>query len=206
MTAAQPSSRLRVQSTSSSNPPKMPLTPTQIALLAGTVPADVKQECEDVLTKYLEIATTHFATTFERPHLTYDLKGGVAGYANGSKNTIQLNGHFLLDESTRDDMLNDTLPHEIAHIVQRQLWPSSQSHGYEWRSVMRAFGLVPTRCHNYGNVKPARKRKRYRVFCSNCDYRMTFSDVVRNRLHAGSRNYHCTRCKTPILPGQESEI
>lgn len=99
---------------------------------------------------------------FERCKLEFGLTGKCAGKAYPHKNLIRLHSEFLA--RNLKDMLEDTIPHEIAHLLTRKLYGSLRTrlvqgrpvrervlpHGKEWQAIMLAvFGLTPTRCHNY---------------------------------------------------------
>jgi SprT protein len=86
----------------------------------------------------------------------FDLKGATAGMAIGG-HTIRLNTEAL--ENYTDDMLHNTIPHEVAHIACQQWYPKENvHHGYKWQYMMYRLGLEPARCHNY-DYTPARRRK-----------------------------------------------
>lgn len=58
-----------------------------------------------------------------------------------------------------DEMLNDTIPHELAHLAAFTVYGDS-GHGPSWKKVMREIGLEPSRCHNMINTRhEARKMK-----------------------------------------------
>jgi SprT protein len=51
-----------------------------------------------------------------------------------------------------DYFRKDTIPHELAHQVTFDIHGvCRQVHGVEWKAVMRAVGLEPTRCHSMEN-------------------------------------------------------
>src|SRR5258708_4986003 len=90
------------------------------------------------------------------PTVSYDLKGKTAGYVKWGSNNVTLNLYLLNNEP---DMFTNTIPHEVCHVVQDQVWPRSKPHGNEWAHLMCLLDLEPVRCHQYDTV-PARKRAR----------------------------------------------
>ena len=88
---------------------------------------------------------------FRRPKLTFNLTGQTAGMAHYSpRNEIRLNRAFCV--SHPKSMLEDTLPHEVAHIlVEQRYGPRSQPHGARWYAMFGALtGNAPEgRCHDY---------------------------------------------------------
>ena len=88
----------------------------------------------------------------------YDLKGRTAGWAIGQR-TIRLNTTAIYgDESHFKDMVNDTIPHEIAHIVCHRNPSLGRKHDYGWAAVCRALGGTGKRTHDMTTIEFARGR------------------------------------------------
>jgi SprT protein len=144
-------------------------------------------ECYAILEK-------HFGVKLSRPTVRYDLEGHVAGYALIRENAIRLNLHLI--STHRDDMINNTLPHEIAHIVTYQIYPSATAHGRHWASVMWVLGLPADRCHTY-ETKAARVRKREYHYECGCPEGHLVTKTIHNRIQQG-RMYTCRKCHTRL--------
>lgn len=129
--------------------------------------------------------------TVVAPVVVYDLEGHVAGIAKGGKK-IRLNLGLLNDPRYHDDMLNDTVPHEVAHIIVHQLYPGANSHGWEWTRVMNTLGVVANRCHDYETVA-ARTRARPYIYACGCQLHYVTATIHR-RIEKG-RQYYCQDCK-----------
>lgn len=127
---------------------------------------------------------------FSTPNMVYDLKGHTAGYAIGG-HTIRLNAGILGNPKHTEDMLHQTLPHEVAHIIVQQLYPGAQGHGREWRNMMRLLKLRPDRCHQYDTVAARKKSKPYKYHCG-CSEHMV-SITIHRRILQG-RQYRCRQC------------
>ena len=82
------------------------------------------------------------------PEMDY-LKKGVAGaHADCGTNTISMNKVYLLEQT--ENMIEDTIPHEFAHLVTHFLYPRASAHGREWKMVCRKlFGKELSRTHSY---------------------------------------------------------
>lgn len=61
----------------------------------------------------------------------------------------------LLSEFPKEFAL-DTIPHECAHQVAWNLF-KDPGHGKAWKTVMRAYGIDPVRCHNYLDMRISRQ-------------------------------------------------
>jgi SprT protein len=133
--------------------------------------------------------------------IDFSLRGRCAGQACIARNgqvSLRINRQLLAENL--DDFLNQTIPHEVAHLVVN--WPyrkkrqRPQPHGLEWQAVMQnCFGLEPKRCHSY-QTTPARIVPRLFLYRCNCrEHKLT--SIMHNKIH---RSVHalCKACKTPL--------
>jgi len=130
------------------------------------------------------------------PVISFDLKGQAAGQANYRENKIRFNRQLL--EKYAGEFVDQTVPHEFAHLVAYQKFGRRiRPHGMEWKRVMEAFGVTPTRTHNF-DVSPTRRLKRfhYRCHCSGSDYQL--SSIRHNRIQRG-RIYLCRKCGSALF-------
>lgn len=126
----------------------------------------------------------------------------AAGLAHGD-HTVGFHAGFLA--SNTENMLHETVPHELAHIIviRRAIRASRagtllrrpQPHGREWKAVMRrVFGVEPERTHSYDmSVSGART---LRVIPYTCPCGTTHM-ITRRRaasVEAGKR-YICRKCR-----------
>lgn len=170
------------------------ITDTTVRQLLRLPPDDA---VERKVTETIEALQEHFPDTkLIVPEIVYDLKGHTAGMANKTK--IRINVDLLYTEHY-DDMIQSTVPHEVCHVVQRQLYPTSKAHGYEWTRLMLLLGLSPSRCHSY-NTTPARQRspmKRPYVYTCACDTH-AMTQIVHRRIQSG-REYVCRNCRQELV-------
>lgn len=122
------------------------------------------------------------------------------GQFSPSKKTIQLtNEYFNGDWDERKADHHNTLLHEVAHLVVHFVHEASakrvnfraykiQSHGREWQSVMRAFGLNPKRCGTSNILNEFRKTRPHKHLytCVKCGY----SHGTQRELKNIERRYH----------------
>jgi len=130
------------------------------------------------------------------PVISFDLKGQAAGQANYRENKIRFNRQLL--EKYTPEFVDQTVPHEFAHLVAYQKFGRRiRPHGMEWKRVMEAFGVTPTRTHNF-DVSPTRRLKRfhYRCHCPGSDYQL--SSIRHNRIQRG-RIYLCRKCGSSLF-------
>jgi hypothetical protein len=101
---------------------------------------------------YAEIANQIMGCTLPIPvPLSFDLQNTdpkAAGMAHG---TLRVQINMILFEDNVAHILNETLPHEIGHLVQYNKFDhkgaDTQGHGAEWQEIMRRLGKTPHKFH-----------------------------------------------------------
>jgi len=152
------------------------------------------QEITDKVNECLQIAEKFFNRPVPKPKVRFDLRGRVAGQAFYFKHWLRFN--TVLFQENREDFLNQTVPHEVAHWIQDWLYGvgKTKPHGREWKGIMKTvFGLSPERCHSY-NVENARTRTlpaAYKYKCSCTTHHLT---IVRHRRIQNGQRYKCRKC------------
>jgi predicted SprT family Zn-dependent metalloprotease len=110
--------------------------------------AQILAKCKEVFAK----ATELYKVDLSKTAIRFDLKGRCAGTAQmrGSRLAPQLIMRFNADMLTReafDHILNDTVPHESAHLVCFLNPMLGRNHDYGWSRVCKALGGSGARCH-----------------------------------------------------------
>ncbi len=114
---------------------------------------------QQVLAKCAEVsarAKELFGVDLSKVGIRFDLKGRVAGYAcargflGDRSYHMRFNYDMLMrgDAEVLRDMLEDTVPHEIAHIVCFMKPQLGRNHDAGWASVARALGSTGNRTHD----------------------------------------------------------
>lgn len=128
--------------------------------------------------------------------IQFTLRGTTAGRAfnNSSTNERRITYNPYIAATNYQEFVYDTIPHEVAHIIQVDIDPRSQSHGELWKSIMRGMGLEANRCHSMdaSNVKH-NKVKRFVYSCDlGCIYNI--SAKRHNKIQNGAvytcKHYH----------------
>ena len=155
------------------------------------IPNQIICRVEDKVIETYLIAERLYGCAFELPSIRWDLCGLYAGRADVRQNVIRFNQTPLSENL--DDFLRQTVPHEVAHLVNRTLnGQFVRPHGQEWKSIMQAFGLAPLRCHSY-RVENSRvvKQRRHTYRCECREH--SISQTTHNRIQKGWR-YSCRFC------------
>lgn len=91
------------------------------------------------------------------------LKGTYAGYATYATLEVAFDTEYLLN--FEDEMLNETVPHEVVHHYIKKYYPrAKQAHGPEFRRLMRAIGAIGSTKHAMkleSKTKNRRTKTRY---------------------------------------------
>lgn len=168
-----------------------PELPVEIAFSrtkAEPVPAALRLRARETVARYLVRARQLYRRGFPMPTVSFDLRGTTAGQAYSQRNHVRLNA--VLYQENVDDFIADTIPHEVAHLIARQLHQGIQPHGPEWQAVMRDFGIEPKRTHSY-DTKNARTT---RMFPYRCDCRDHELSAARHNKARRGAVYRCKAC------------
>lgn len=177
-----------------------------------SVPAEIKAQTEAKLAYYLSVAHSHYPNhKLVSPKLSFDKSTQRAGAFCTKTNTLFLSEYFMDPRQGHvDEMLDVTLPHEIAHWLDYSVNGTSYSrggrrqlHGPKWRSIMRnVFNLPPEVTHRmelrYEFCPKIKKRESVKFsYSCNCDELHMITKYKHNKILNGS-HYRCVRCKSRI--------
>jgi SprT protein len=167
------------------------------------VSAEVKARVEAKLKECITIAEEHFGRTFKYPNVVYKKRGTTAGTAYYAGYELDFNSVLLMENE--EAFLQRTVPHEMAHLITDQVYPSATTHGKEWKSVMVLLGAEPSRCHSYDTSNSAHKQQRHIYQCVACDKQYRLSTTRHNRLKKRAGTYVCKCAKAGKLQYIQSE-
>ena len=122
---------------------------------------EMKERATRKVWMVLEELNEEYNAEFDFPRIEWVICGSTAGRAWLGQWRIQLNEQLC--KENMEDFMNDTIPHEVAHLIAYKVF-GDDGHGDGWKSVMRALGLNPSRCHNYDTSKVDGKRSRNSMF------------------------------------------
>lgn len=113
---------------------------------------------EDKIAEVKALAKQKYGIDLSDLIVRYDLKGRTAGWAIGLR-TIRLNTTAIFgDEAHFRDMINDTIGHEVAHILCHRNPSLGDNHNAGWAAVCRALGGTGKRTHDMTTIEFARGR------------------------------------------------
>ncbi|MCU7852128.1 MAG: SprT-like domain-containing protein [Candidatus Thiodiazotropha sp. (ex Monitilora ramsayi)] len=158
----------------------------------------LEQLVHDRTRTLIALAENRFNIRILLPEVRFDLRGKAAGmvvFKSHRKPLIRYNAQ-MLSENGRD-FIHQTVPHEMAHLVARNLHGGKiRPHGKEWQSIMREFGAIPKRCHNFSTQGIPTRRMRY--FPYRCSCRNHQLSAIRHRRTQSGVMYLCRTCGSPL--------
>src|SRR5205809_286196 len=101
---------------------------------------DLKFYATEAVRDTLAKAQKAFRQAFVFPTIGFKIRGRRAGCAYSHLNHIELNAQLFAENV--DGFIRRTIPHEVAHLITRALFPmAKRSHGKEWQGVMHKLSV-----------------------------------------------------------------
>lgn len=132
--------------------------------------------------------------SFTRPTIQFNQGGKSAGSARLQHNELRFNPTLLQENHAH--FIQQTVPHEVAHLITFQLYGRVKPHGKEWKNIMLGiFNLAPDTTHNYDVNNVIGKTFTYHCQCS------THQLTIRrhNKVLRQQSNYFCRHCKQTLI-------
>ena len=135
--------------------------------------------------------------------------GTTAGYARWHKNKYEemtYNIEINVQAITVDwhDTFSDTIPHEVAHVVNRYLnGRKVKTHGPEWKRIAIALGSTGERTHCMP-LKKVRNRKRLKrnyVYEGRNGIQLKLTSIRHNKLQSGKAVWYSTPSVGKVYAG-----
>lgn len=116
--------------------------------------------------------------------IRFDLRGVVAGKALYKRSTGESILWFNADAYDKEpiDMINNTIPHEIAHLV-AAITGLGKGHDKGWARICESLGGESKRCHSY-NLEKARKFRQF-LYVLDSGREVKVKTVMHNRIQSG---------------------
>lgn len=184
-----------------------------------TVSGEIKNRVESKVLECVGKAQARFGAekVSKIPEIRYDTTGKTAGWAywNNGNPYIDINP-ILLNENV-EHVINQTVPHEVAHIVVNEIWQPKvvvdrytnrqnrtiRPHGMEWSHVMRVFGIEPDRCHCIDtttiDVMKGRVKYPYKCICCGREFHLSSIRHKRAMSFGTTKYYQCVKCKARLV-------
>jgi predicted SprT family Zn-dependent metalloprotease len=106
------------------------------------------------------------------PEVKFYSRGTIAGKAHYRDMSVAFNEVLAKENPTE---FNNTVIHEVTHLIVKQVYPSASAHGFEFKHVMQSLCGNGKRCHSYdvSSVKEKRSYTYYIVKCSCSEHKLS---------------------------------
>lgn len=135
----------------------------------------------------LALATKLYGIDTSKVQIRFDLKGRAAGMASCVKGIYIIRYNFdMLHREAFDHVLNNTVPHEVAHIICFMNPALGSDHNSGWERVCIALGGNGNRCHKEEIVYGKGLTYEYKTTTG---HPIRFSQTVHRRIQSGKSSY-----------------
>lgn len=129
------------------------------------------------------------------PTVKFYSKGAAAGKAYIRTKVVAYNETLAAENP---DTFSNTVSHEVAHIVQYMLYPSSKAHGVEFKRIHKSLGGSGATYHSYNTLSVKRYRKGSQAFKCGCEGRIHVLTAERSAWALMGCKTTCKVCKMPV--------
>lgn len=137
-------------------------------------------------------AEARFGVKMPYVQIRFDLTGraaGIAGYTrrmDGNYFYLRFNTkHMALGGQTWEHLLNDTVPHEVAHTVCQAFPKHGRNHDAGWKRVCIALGGNGKRCYSEDDAPEAIAAQRPYVYTTTVGRTVRVSKVIHSKIQQG---------------------
>jgi predicted SprT family Zn-dependent metalloprotease len=125
----------------------------------------------------------------------YTFKGKYATWA-GMAHGYTIGINLTHARANLEVTIADTVPHEVAHVVQKIIAPNAkQAHGPEWKAICRFLGGTGERCYkddDYPGIVLKRKTRTRHTYNVGGDI-MVLGPKHHNHIQRGTKEYRNTK-------------
>jgi len=154
------------------------------------------QAIKDKVAACVALAESTFGIKMPTIDVRFDLTGraaGMAGY-NFQHTTPLHKGYYLrfnihhmqLGGQSWDHLLNDTVPHEVAHTVCQSHPQYGRQHNPGWKRVCRALGGNGERCYRQEDAPEAVAHAKPYAYTTSTGHIIAVSANIHNKIQRGS--------------------
>jgi len=160
------------------------------------------------LRECIETISAHYGVDLNMPQVEFSHKmTNTAGMAYYRKNQIVLSAPLMANNF--DEMVNVTVPHELAHLATQAIYPEAhrsfdeygrrqkrEPHGPRWKEIMGVLGADDSRTHSMKVVE--RKRVQYEYHCVRCEKKYRIGAKRHKTQLAHNNKYYRCKCGADI--------
>ena len=141
-------------------------------------------------------AENRYGVELQATDIRFDLHGRSAGMACQRGRHLHVRFNMEAAEKDWDHLFNDTIPHEVAHLVGYRDPTFAWNHNKAWVKTCKELGGTGKRTHNM-DLTPRSKMKYYQYKLP-CGYEVKLSATRHKRCQNGSQKYHVTTAEGDV--------
>lgn len=145
-------------------------------------------------------AEYEFGISFRNPEIVFTKNGatiGKGGIMMGHRPYLQFSVEAI--QKGWDEMVNDTLPHEVAHVVD-MLIRGRTNHDRHWKAICIRLGGSGKRTHSM-EVSKARKTRKY-IYVATCGTEIKVGANIHKKLQMGLQTRTIRKTKGQVGKNQ----
>jgi predicted SprT family Zn-dependent metalloprotease len=161
----------------------------------------MQQKLEAVRVKIascIALANSRYNITMPTIQIRFDLTGRAAGMAGcqidrytrkavpGSMYLRFNTSHMQLGGKSWDHLINETVPHEVAHSVCQAFPQFGKNHDNGWKRVCLALGGNGQRCYSEEDAPEAVAKQRPFRYISTTGHTISVSPIIHRKIQAGT--------------------
>lgn len=134
-------------------------------------------------------AEAKYNVTMPKVQIRFDLTGRAAGMAGMRYGNFYLRfnvSHMSLGGKSWDHLLNDTVPHEVAHTVCQANPMLGNNHNDGWKRVCLALGGNGRRCYSAEDAPEAVAKQRPFTYTSTSGAAVAVSPIIHRKIQNGA--------------------
>lgn len=154
------------------------------------------QAVKDKVAQCIAQAEAKFGITMPAVQIRFDLKGRAAGMAGYKGNFIQQFYylrfnivHMQLGGQSWEHLLNDTVPHEVAHTVCQAFPQFGNAHNAGWKRVCIALGGNGKRCYSAEDAPEAIAKQRPYTYTTSTGHTVAVSPIIHRKIQTRGASY-----------------
>lgn len=165
----------------------------------------MKDAVKTAVHHFIDMANEKYDMDMPYPTIMYKVRGTCGGKAHLREWAVNFNEGLLVDNLS--EYLNQTVPHEVAHLVdfrkhgiqykRTRRGPVQVAHGATFYKIMRDFGVKEKRTHSMdvSKVKQTRKTTKY-VYTCTCGAEVTLGAIRHKKTGFDGVARYRHRCNT----------
>lgn len=151
---------------------------------------DKIQEIRSKVADCVRTAEAKFGVKLPQVDVRFDLRGRAAGQAGfrGQYFYLRFNlKHMQLGGQTWTHLLNNTVPHEVAHFVCQAVPKLGRNHDRGWKRVCIALGGNGERCYSEEDAPEAVAVNRPWVYITTTGHEVRVTKIVHSKIQQGAK-------------------